>query len=284
MGKFGKLITITYVGTKHNSKINQPLGSGDNSIYHILNGDCLAQQLAYSNVRGEFIICRESLIVGPVFANDEASFWDVRSTYFSDIYGVTDVEYRHKTVSEFEIIKNIPPGSTVCLWFEHDLFCQVNMWFVISHLSIIPNLRLYRIFPINHNNQELWSGFGSSTVDDLEQAFALRIKFSASDIELTNDMWLAYRNGDLSLLKDLSATKSTCFEYLEAVCQAQIDRFPEEGKPNRPEMALLEIMKTKPIDFAQLFSAFSAKEGIYGFGDTQIKEMMNKLGIKSFEN
>ena len=23
---------------------------------------------------------------------------------------------------------------------------------------------------------------------------------------------------------------------------------------------------------------------IYGFGDTQIKEMMNKLGIKSFEN
>lgn len=260
------------------------MGSGDNSIFHILNGDCLAQQLAYSNVKGEFIICRESLIVGPVFAKDEASFWDVRSTYFSDIYGVTDVEYRHKTVSEFEKIKNIPSGSTVCLWFEHDLFCQVNMWFSISLLRKIPNLRLYRIFPIITNYQELWSGFGSSTVDDLEQAFALRIKFSASDIDLANEMWLAYRNGDLSLLKDLSATKSTCFEYLEAVCQAHIDRFPEEGKPNRPEMALLEIMKTKPIDFAQLFSAFSAKEGIYGFGDTQIKEMMNKLGIKSFEN
>ena len=42
---------------------------------------------------------------------------------------------KNKLVSEFEKIQNIEEGVDINLWFEDDLFCQVNFWFVISLLS-----------------------------------------------------------------------------------------------------------------------------------------------------
>ena len=39
--------------------------------------------------------------------------------------------YREKTIPEFEKIQQIPETSCINLWFEDDLFCQVNFWFVV---------------------------------------------------------------------------------------------------------------------------------------------------------
>src|SRR5688572_29409796 len=117
-------------------------------LYHILNGDCLAEQLSQTKINQDFIVCRECLMDGNLRSDNIADFWKIRSAYISDAYQVSGKDYFKKTVSEFEKIINLPDHSEVCLWFENDLFCQVNMWFVISLLSQKPTLKIYRIFPI----------------------------------------------------------------------------------------------------------------------------------------
>ena len=48
-------------------------------------------------------------------------------------------------VTEFERIQNIPPNSAIYLWFEDDLFCQVNCWFALALLQDQVGCQLYLI-------------------------------------------------------------------------------------------------------------------------------------------
>ncbi len=245
--------------------------------FHILNGDCLASQLMTTSINQNFIVCRESLIEGEVLSDNLSDFWKIRATYIANTHCCTPAEYYSQTVTEIEKVMSLPEKSEVCLWFENDLFCQTNLWFIISLLSDYPTLSIYRIFPLIKSNDDLWSGFGSATAEDLEQAFRAKVLFSPEDINLGKNLWVSYQKNDLERLMAYSRVKSNCFEYLEEICQAHAERFPTDNTPGRPERVLKEIIATKSNDFNTVFSEFCHREGIYGMGDTQIKSLFDKL-------
>jgi hypothetical protein len=245
------------------------------TTYHILNGDCLAEQLSQTTINQDFIICRECLIDGNVKADNLDNFWKIRAKFIVDSYDAKPEDYFERTVKEFEKLSDLPEDSEVCLWFENDLFCQVNMWFVLSLLAKKPNLNVFRIFPITEVGEN-WKGFGNADTESLEKAYSLKVQFEQKDLDLGVNLWEAYQKNDWQRLKELSKTKSNCFEYLEEVCQAQIDRFPINNSLGRPEKLIKEILKSMPIAFQELFQEFSEKEGIYGFGDLQVKSIYEK--------
>lgn len=247
------------------------------TTYHVLNGDCLAGQLKQTKINQDFIVCRECLVDGHLSANTIADFWKTRADYLADTYGVSNEEYFSKTVRELEKLTNLPDNSEVCLWFENDLFCQANMWFVLSILANYPKLKIFRIFPIIENLADTWKGFGMATPQTLEQAYHSKIQFSSQDIGLGKKIWTAYQNNNLEELKVLSINNSTCFESLEEVCQAHIDRFPIDKTLGRPEEVVKEIIDTKSKEFDVVFAEFSKIVGIYGFGDMQVKKIYDRL-------
>jgi len=66
------------------------------------------------------------------------------------------------------------------------------------------------------------------------------------------------------------------------VIQAHIDRFPTNNELGRPQQRLLAIKdQLKTNDFGQIFQQFSKEEGIYGFGDSQVKAMFDELNNRS---
>lgn len=247
------------------------------TTYHLLNGDCLAEQLRPTHINQDFIICRECLIVGPVAADSLDVFWNIRAQFITTTYQESTEKYFDKTVHELNKLNNLPEQSEICLWFENDLFCQVNMWFVLSLLSKYPTFKVFRVFPVIANKADIWKGFAESTPETLEQAYHSKIQFSPDDIKLGKKLWSAYQNNDLDKLTTLAKTTSDCFEYLEAVCQAHSDRFPLNQSLGRPEKVVQEILDTQSRDFQLVFSEFVKREGIYGFGDIQIKSMYDRL-------
>lgn len=243
--------------------------------FHILNGDCLAEQLKVTKINQDFIICRECLINGNVLADNLSVFWKIRANFISDTFGAND--YHQKVVLEFAKIARIPKSSEVCLWFENDLFCQTNLWFVLSLLSKQTDLKLFRIFPVIENEIDIWKGFGIAKTETLEKAYKSKVIFQTQDIELGTNLWDAYQSHDFVKLKELSKQHSDCFQYLEEVCAAHIDRFPKENSLGRPERIIQEIIEDNSKDFQEVFAEFSAREGIYGFGDLQVKEIFERL-------
>ncbi len=194
-------------------------------VYHVLNGDCLAEQLKQTTVDPNFIVCRECLIEGSVYASNMTDFWNTRTKFITNTYKILETEYFNKTVNEIAKLNHIPDYSEVCLWFENDLFCQVNMWFTIAILSKYPTLKIWRVFPVIENKADRWKGFGIANAEKLVQAYNAKIQFMPEDIELGENLWKSYQNSDFIRLKGLSKQQTNCFEYLEEVCKAHIDSF-----------------------------------------------------------
>lgn len=244
---------------------------------HILNGDSLAEQLRATSIQSNYIVCRECLVDISFNPAPGLNFWDSRADYMMEKYQLARADYFRMTVDELKRIEEIPAGAEVCLWFEDDLFCQVNMWFVLSLIPPNANLKLSRVFPTTPS-RDRWRGFAACHGEMLEQSYASRVAFGTPDIALAVQLWNAYLRRDFVRLKELSNTSSPCFRYLPEVCQAHIDRFPADGSPGRPERTLREIMlKSKQADFADVFREFSNREGIYGFGDLQIRPLYQEL-------
>jgi hypothetical protein len=95
---------------------------------HILNGDALA---GYFPFEGEKIICRECLIDGPLYGRLPDDFFEIRAAYISDSFHVPAEDYFRNLKSEFDRLENIPHALSINVWFEHDLFCQANLWFML---------------------------------------------------------------------------------------------------------------------------------------------------------
>ncbi|HEY6979180.1 MAG TPA: DUF1835 domain-containing protein [Chitinophagaceae bacterium] len=245
--------------------------------YHILNGDSLATTFPDAKLRGEIIVARECLIEGDLHGDSLDEFWNTRASYIGRTYHEQN-RYYTEVVKEFEKIINAPDSSEFNLWFGYDLFCRANMWFVIS---LLYDLRIHKnifvVYPSFLNGNDRWKEFGNATEDDLIVSYNNRIRFTDEDLKLGKDLWIAYKNNDLHRLSQLSKNESACFPYLYEVCEAHIDRFPSAGKKGRPERVIEDIVHNVSNDFATVFKEFFKREGIYGFGDVQIKQLYDKV-------
>lgn len=245
--------------------------------YHIVNGDCLAKQLTNTDYSQNLIICRECLVDGDVAADNLTKFWQVRANHIATAYGATN--YDDKVIKELNKVSSIPSHAEVCLWFEDDLFCQVNLWFIVTLFSSLTNITLYRVFPpkSNHNH---WQGFADCDAKMLSQCHLAKIKFSHQDKTLAINLWHAYQKNDLDTLMTLANSHSNCFRYLKEVCQAQADRFSyQQGIPSKFEQIVTDIF-ANTADFNTAFKLFSEQHGIYGLGDLQMKIIYDKQSIK----
>lgn len=226
-------------------------------IYHILNGDGLAENF---DLEGEIIVCREALIEGNIQSENVEDFWIVRTDFVKKTHGADD--YFEKVKSEFDKFEQIKSSDEVNLWFGNEAFCQVNLWFCL-YLLQNSNARIYRIFP----SGDSWD----CSFDNLENAFVNRKILQEQDLQLGRGLWNSLAWNESDYLRKLSLKKSECFWQLREVCQALIE------KETKPKQILHEIIKNGETDFSKIFLQFKQKAAIYGYGDSQVKNILNTL-------
>ncbi|REC48749.1 DUF1835 domain-containing protein [Candidatus Chryseobacterium massiliense] len=239
-----------------------------NKIFNITNGDCLAEQLKETTISGEMIICREALVTGSLQAENLDVFWKIRSEFIAENYGDTKENYYRKVVSECNKIMQIPEDSEVHLWFEDDLFCQVNMWFCLTLIPKDKNINIYRIFP-KASKENQWKGFSDSDRFDLEKTLTSRVLFKQKDLELGQNLWEAYQSNRQNKLKQLSEIQSDCFRFLPELITAY--------QNINPEVFIQNLIQNGITDFSEVFEKFRDELGIFGFGDLQVKLIYDKV-------
>jgi hypothetical protein len=245
-------------------------------VHNILNGDSLAYSFSDAKIEGEIIVVREGLIVGDLSGDNLHEFWQSRARYMR----IKEAEYNNSVVKEFEKIMNAPDNSEFNLWFEYDLFCQVNMWFVISIInSLSIKKKVYAVYTsyLDRNDKQFWNGFGQANSSQLQVCFADKILLNDADLQLGQELWTVYKDNNFEELIRLAKNHSPAFPYLQEVVKAHVERFPKDGPKGRPERVLEEITKNISTDFHEVFKEFWSRESIYGFGDTQLKELYDKV-------
>lgn len=244
---------------------------------HILNGDCISEQLNSIIDADDKIICRECLVTGPLDGETLEDFWEKRSQFISEIYGAEQSNYNEKVVKEIEKLIDLKAGSEVYLWFEDDLFCQVNMWFVLSLLAAsTENAKIHRVFPNMDENPD-WRGFSNCDDTKLTQALADSYPLTEEDVEYGEMLWNAYRNRDWEKIKEIAQYKSPAFRFLPDIYKACKEGFPTTVEEGRPHLLIKELKQKYPQNFSKVFEEFSLLEGIYGYGDAQVKSIYDAL-------
>ena len=242
-------------------------------IIHVLNGDALAQKFPLDD---KVIVFRECLIDGPVDARDEDKFWQARRGYIVTVFDTTADQYDEHVLRELEKLGSLRPNDEICFWFERDLFCQTNLWFMIHYVNRLHIALQYSIAYPDFQIDQNWRGFGYHTADHLNNCFQNRIALSVNDIRLGSTLWEAYASHDRSKLIALAKEKSIAFPSLAEVISAHLDRFPSTGL-GRPMEKLRQLQLNGFKSFHEIFTSFSETEGVYGFGDLQVKQMLDEI-------
>lgn len=239
---------------------------------HVLPGDALTETFLETEIEGEIVVCRECLVEGDVKAETLEEFWQKRARFIEKTHGGNAETYFVQVAGEFEkLFTEAQRGAEINLWFEYELFCQVNYWFALYLLRDCKT-KIYRVAPVVLGENEIWKGFGGLSAADLQGCFASRVEISASDAALGADLWQAFQNADYETLENLSKNESPAFPLLKEVCRAEIE------KRTRPREILEEIIADGKKDFAgEIFPAFAARAGVYGFGDAQVRRILAEI-------
>jgi len=241
-------------------------------VVHILNGDSLAERFPES-IEGEQIVARECLVDGDVHGETLEEFFKNRAQFLYQAYDIPTQEYEQKTLPEFEKIKNLGADDEVNLWFEDDLFCQTNLWFTVSLLRKYTPVKSISLVRPEDN---IRYGFAGLDEAGLIQAFIDKISLSDSMLTDLSNLWKNYQSTNTEEMHSIA--QSSELSFLNEAVKAYIDSIPSNGNPGRPKRTLKAIMdKVGSEKFGPVFQEFNKSEGIYGFGDLQVKRMFDEL-------
>ena len=239
-------------------------------ILHVLPGDSLVETFKSSGIEGDIAVCRECFVDGDVSGETLPEFWETRARFLAEQYGETAEDYHETVVREFAKLTALQSGSEINLWFEYELFCHANMWFCLSLLEN-TTVDVFRVEPATLAAEDIWDGFGGMPADDLRTCFAKRIKLSSDDIELGANLWSAYRDRDARRLGELSMHESNAFPKLKDVAIAAME------EKSRPRKILDEIVQEGASEFSEIFREFRSRAGVYGYGDSQVKNLLSEI-------
>ncbi len=248
--------------------------------YHVLNGDALKDSFP-KDLKGEILVARECLVDGEVRSTDLEELFKIRAEFIKSLIGddFTAGDYYRETVSEFQKIMDIPGGSVINLWFEDDLFCQVNFWFVIYLIhNFTSNCTVNLVRPEKLNQY----GFGGYNESGLMELYVNRVPLD--ELERLSLLWEFYKNGKTDELAVLADEFRAEYPFIADAVKAHIERLPTDDSPGRPIEILKEIIaELGTSEFGPVFREFNKRAYIYGFGDLQVKRMFDAIKNNKLE-
>ena len=114
---------------------------------HVTNGDSAAEGLARSGLPGDVLAWRDILHDGAVPPDDDReAFWNVRAQFISSGGWAREQEVFDDFASRDTRLDSLTQDDTIVLWFEPDLYDQLQLIQVLSRMQQRPPEKRPRLF------------------------------------------------------------------------------------------------------------------------------------------
>src|SRR6266404_2185979 len=109
------------------------------SLLHIHNGESTANTLREFGFPGEHLAFQEVLMAGPAQHGLSQEDWhETRAKYLAEAYDLSFEECRSNLVKQEAALRRFTDHDETILWFEHDLFCQMNLIYLLDWFAQQP--------------------------------------------------------------------------------------------------------------------------------------------------
>ncbi|MCI2228322.1 DUF1835 domain-containing protein [Polaribacter sp. MSW13] len=252
------------------------------STLHITNGDSTTNYLQKLRFPGEFITWREMLCEGKTTTDvGSETFWKNRFEFFKTSYKVSKQKFINYTVKEYRNLCNKKEQKEIVLWFDHDLFCQINMIAVLSwlkryrkgyHISLVSSEKIKGV--------KKMLSFPELSEEQINSSYKTRIELTQDDIEYADYIWQLYcSDSPLRLETVYKFNPMSPFKYLAAALEAHLQRFPSiKNGLNVVENNIIKTVNTHQFNSKeQLVHQLLKDQKIYGFSDLQYEHKIEEL-------
>ena len=250
---------------------------------HIVNGDVVVPILTGSGIEGDIIVWREMLCDGPIsgeVGGDE--FWKKRLNYFEKEFDVSKLEYFDNTIKELLKLEDLSNYNELVMWFEFDLFCQVNLMALSTFLY--KNFRKTITYNLVcsgkvKGNDKLHS-LTDFSPEDFKELYNTKLKVNKTDLEYAKKCWEAYSKNNIEKITAFDFSENNKFSYFEPAIKQHLKRFQTKNGLNEIQNKILELIDSSALtanDIVRDLLIWQHKETIYGFGDMQYFSYLKKL-------
>jgi len=250
---------------------------------HILNGDSTFEVISKSSIHGDIMVWREMLCEGSI--KDEIGsdkFWKSRYTFFEKEFGVQKLEYFDKTIKEIIKLDDLSNYNEVVLWFEYDLFCQINLIATCTYLlnSFRKDINYFLICTGKEKGKEKLQTLSDYNSKDYTFLFENKLKLTKHNLLFAEICWNLYLENDLEKLKSFDFNSNSKFAYLQLAINQHLERFPKQNGLNQIENKILTLINsglTDKIKIVKQLLIWQKNETVYGFGDLQYFRLLKNL-------
>jgi len=251
------------------------------NMLHIHNGDSSAGTARNANIPGEHFAWREALVCGPARGDlDETDFLETRAHHLSSAYAIELEDVQSDQREQYQALEAFRDHHEVVLWFEHDLFCQVHLIYLLNWFAQreLGETKLSLICIGEFPGVPSFAGLGQLNEKQLASLLPERLNVTATQLELGVRAWQAYSSSDVSALISLCASDTSALPFLHRAIVNHLQRFPwTRTGIGRVERTALQLAAGGHNDFKDLFLEFSRREGEYGFGDAQVYLVLRRM-------
>jgi hypothetical protein len=208
------------------------------------------------------------------------SFWKTRFEYLHKNYNVSKSWFVEKTLKEYRSLCNHKQQDEIILWFEFDLFCQINMIAVLSWLKTHRrDAQISLVCSGNEDGSDKMYGLCDLEDDRLQTLYKKRKHLSQDDIEFADYVWQLYCSDNPIRLENMSDFEHYHFDYLSEAIKVHLKRFPTiKNGLNEIENRILELsVEQKPKNKKQLVQTIMNNQGYYGYGDSQFERIITSM-------
>ncbi len=252
-----------------------------NTQLHITNGDFLTKRLKSLDLKGDIITWREMLCEGKTLTSvGSESFWKTRFEFLNKTYKISKSRFIEQTLKEYRSLCSHKQQDQIILWFDYDLFCQINMLAVISWLKTHRrHAEISLVSSVSLKEGETPKSLSEMEDHELLSIYGLRKSLTQDDIEYADYIWQLYCSNNPIRLENVGDYQNYQFDNLANAIAAHLKRFPSirNGLNDVENLVLKVALEQHPDSKKELLSLILKNQGIYGFGDTQYERVLTKI-------
>jgi len=249
-------------------------------LLHVANGSSTTATIEAAAIPGIRSIWADVLYEGPVPAGlSDEQLLEVRWRFLapqddSPVDPVNDLRAWRQIIEQHDAYDEL------ILWFEHDLFDQLNLIQILSWLRRrLPASKSVSLVCIGaYPGRPRFKGLGELTPDELAPLLDTRQPVSEAQYALAERAWQAFREPTPEAVDDLRRTDTKALPYLGPALVRFLQEYPwtTDGL-SRTERRLLELAAGGPIDLSVAFPRMHDGEDAYYVTDGSLAALIDTL-------
>ena len=252
------------------------------SLLHVANGHATTGLIELSSVPGRAMVWCDPLYDGPVPGNvSDDELLRIRARFLAgsdeDVDDVTaDLRYWRTAIEQQDY-------DELVLWYEHDLFDQLNLIQILTHLGRARIARPVTVVSIDaFPGHPDFKGIGELEPSDIPHLFEMRKPISEAQIALSERAWRAYRSDDPRQIETLLASDTSVLPFLSRALRRHLEEFPSDTNGlSRSEQRMLEQALDGPADLRRAFPRMHDGERGFYITDSMFIERAQALAESS---